>query len=77
MKNFRELLEAKVTHWKKSKWSEFAACDKRGADALKLKNCKHTDDIHDITCKKCRKEYLGSGGANPGGGGKRRPDSWN
>jgi len=64
-----------VVHWKKSKFSTYAACDKRGADTLRLENCKHTDDISKITCKKCRKQYLMSGGGNPGGCGQSRPQA--
>jgi hypothetical protein len=53
------LVEKKgVTHWKKSKWSEFSACDKRNAENLRLSNCKHTDDYTEITCKKCKKEVM-------------------
>jgi hypothetical protein len=51
--------EAKVVHWKQSKFSTYAKCDKRGAEALKLSNCKHTEKPIEVTCKKCRKEYMG------------------
>lgn len=60
MKFKKYILEKKggVTHWKKSKWSEFSACDKRNAENLRLSNCKHTDDYTEITCKKCKKEVM-------------------
>lgn len=55
------ITESKVVHWKKSKFSKYAACDKRGAEKLKLENCKHTLDYTEITCKKCKKEVMGQG----------------
>ena len=59
------ITEAKVTHWKQSRFSTYAACDKRGAEKLKLDNVKHSSDVSKITCKKCRKEYCGIHKDNP------------
>jgi len=62
---FKEYLkESKVVHWKKSKFSKFAACDKRGAESLSIDKCKNTEKAEDVTCKKCRKEYMGLGRYN-------------
>ena len=57
--------EAKVVHWKQSKYSKYAKCDKRGAENLKLENCKHSEDVSKITCKKCQKDYIGIKKDNP------------
>ena len=58
MKFKKYITEAKAVHWKKSRFSTYAACDKRGAENLKLENCKHTDDYSKVTCKKCQKEVM-------------------
>lgn len=56
---FKEYLkEAKVVHWKQSKFSKYAACDKRKAESLHVDNCKNTEDYSKITCKKCKKEVM-------------------
>ena len=70
MKFKQYINESQVIHWKKSKFSEYTACDKKGSSNLKLSNSKvkHTDNPNDITCKKCQKEYLGLG--------KHKPPGW-
>lgn len=57
---FRRYIQenTKTVHWKKSKFSTYAACDKRGAENLKLENCQHTDQYQKVTCKKCQKEVM-------------------
>ena len=58
MKLKQYLIEGKVVHWKKSKFSKHVACDKRGAEKLSVDNCKNTEDYTEITCKKCKKEVM-------------------
>ena len=54
------IIEAKEkVHYKQSKWSKYALCDKKHSDNLKLTNCKHSMNYTEVTCKKCIKEIMG------------------
>ena len=70
MKFKQYINESQIIHWKKSKFSKHTACSKSASSELQLSDpkVKFSENPMDVTCKKCRKEYLGLG--------KHRPPGW-